>query len=224
MKSPIVVALILAIAFAIGAFVLRCDRLGGSDIPLIRSGAEYSDYLAKAEGLSRPVLEKVDAGQSLNDEDQSKLDQSIPLIKGLIAFRPNTFGLYVLLGKIYQVKGEHRLAIAELDKGAQLMWNTSQPEVRATLAETHHLATLSFAAMGEHESAANSAMKSLELAPGNPIYNVDAAGSYLQLGQLANARRYIDRALKSDPDFGPAKQMLKLIEAAEAEAKTNPDR
>lgn len=216
-------AWLVGIVFA-AAVLTGCTGGKDASVPVIRSGSEYTDELGQIEKLTRAPLEKFDTGEPLTEIEKADLKTAEIKLKGLISFRPETFALYFLQGRIDQVQGEHDKAIDQYRMAVERMWNLKNPDVVATLGETYYRASQSAVMIGNLPMAAAQIDDALKNSPENPIYLTQHAGILLQMEDRKGAEAALDRALKIDPEYERAKDLKKLIAAAKTAPPEASDR
>lgn len=201
----------------VAVLMASCAPSKSGDIPLIRSGSEYTAKLQEAEQLSAGSIAKYEANIELSETDLANLKKSEAIFKGLIGFRPETFSLYLALGKVYQIQGQHDKAIDQFDLGIQRIWNVENAEVKQIYAEAWHASAVSFLALQKYTDAAECSQFAMKAEPESPIYKTQAARAYVQLKEFKVAHDLLDEAIKLDPNYGPARDLHKLLESVSPE-------
>jgi tetratricopeptide (TPR) repeat protein len=186
-----------------------------SEPPVITSGSEYLDVLAKAQELSQSALVKFDRGGVLSEAETSSLKESARMLEGLMGFKPDNFGSLLLAGKVYVALGEYEKAAVHLRQCGKLINPLkADPDLRAMLADAHDLAALSLERMGVYEEAKVEAEQALALFQNSPDYLARLASIEIQLRQLPDAKFHLGKALLIDPEHGRSRELMKLLEAA----------
>lgn len=205
-----------AASFAALSAILICMISGcgrGTEFPVITSGKEYEDILAEVERLSKPVFQKSDRGEDLEDGDRANLRESMRMIRGLLAYRPDAYSLQFAMGKAHQILGEDEEAIQRFEEAMAFLQSLEDPELRALRAETQYLASISLERLKQFESARVAAGQAVEFAPDNPNYLAALASAEIQDRNIERARALLTRALAADPNHRRALQLLRLITA-----------
>lgn len=188
-----------------------------SDIPVIASGAEYTDLLSKAEGLSKDALAKYEAGQPLDEKDKKQLREAHDIFEGLIAFNPEGFGPYFGAAKIYDALGKPDLAAPYYQSFLQYGPPRPTADVQRLNAEAYYCLGIYFESQGEFEKVADAAEKAFRLYR-EPDYLALIASVRFRDGRIKEARDFVDEALAKQPGHPRATQLNALIEAAEKKA------
>lgn len=202
---PALLTLLLAAA-------LGCGK--PSDIPVIASGAEYTDLLSKAEGLSKDALAKYEAGLPLDEKDKKQLKEAHDIFEGLIAFNPQGFGPYFGAAKIYDALGKPDLAAPYYESFLQYGPPRPTADVKRLNAEAYYCLGRYFEAHGEFDKVADAAEKAFRLYR-EPDYLALIASVRLRDRRIKEAREFVDEALAKQPGHPRATQLNALIEAAE---------
>lgn len=217
----------IPIAIGLLSLTLGCGRHAAGDRvmdpPTIRTAAEASDYLAKAESLSRSLLEKAAKGESLTDPEKDNLREAANIFKGVRAYDPTKFGAYFAEGKV-------RYAVEEYDEAFKLMQQAivlappPQPPpplaVIQTIAEAHYVSSRCLFFMGRFAEAAEAAKLASTLAPSNPDYMTARASALLEVKSPVPAERQADeneakvlvvKSLGRDPEHKDALRLAKFL-------------
>ncbi len=181
------------------------------DIPIIASGPEYKDVLAKAEKLSTGPIEKFEAGEALNSEDKNSLREAQKQFDGLIAFAPNNFGAYFGASRISAALGNKETAFAHMRKFIELAPQNPIPEIKRLLAEAHYYVGKSFEDQSEFELAKRNAERSVGYFRNNPNYLALLASCRLRENRGEEAHKLVDDALKLDPNHARSKQLHAMM-------------
>jgi tetratricopeptide (TPR) repeat protein len=189
-------------------FVFGCGK--SSDIPIIASGAEYQDRLAKAQRLSADILEKYENGEALTEADKAKLREAQKEFAGLIAFAPNNFGAYFGASKIEYALGRPEAAFGHMQKFIELAPADPIADVKRLLAEAHFVVAKAYEDQGEFELVMRNAEQSVKYFR-SPDYLAMLASALLREGREEAAHKLVDEALKADPEHSRAKQLHSLM-------------
>lgn len=187
----------------------------GPDVPVIASGAEYSDLLDDAEKLSRAPLEKFEQKETLAAADRENLAKALKIFEGLIAFLPDQFGAYFGAGKIEMALDRPENAFPHFKKFIELAPSNPDEQFKPALAEAHYsVATI-------QETLANgpedlelvkvNAERAYELIPQNANYLTLLASVRLREKKDEEAHKLVDAALALDPSHGRAKQLHSMM-------------
>lgn len=224
---------------AIGAVFLVSGCGKSPDIPVIASGAEYSDQLDEAERLSRTALEKYEQGEPLTKSETENLRLALKKFEGLIAFMPDRYGAYFGAAKIQMALKEPEKAYVHFRSFVALTPPNPDEQFKPAIAEAHYcLATLQ-EEKGEFDYVKLNAERAVELFPGNPNYltllasvrlrenselllrseQASDAGKLQEANELdqsakalaEEAHKLVDRALAIDPRHGRAKQLHAMM-------------
>jgi tetratricopeptide (TPR) repeat protein len=127
---------------------------------------------------------------------------------------------YVLLGKCYGVIGEHEEAIQYFRKGISL--DPQLPDGHANLAVAYlktnrpdqavsemDAVGVSFLHLRQPGRAAAAFGRAVELEPKNCLYLTHLAQALVELNQSQQAVQVLQRALRVDPNYAPALEMLR---------------
>jgi tetratricopeptide (TPR) repeat protein len=192
-----------------------CSRPSSEPL-LIQSSSEYQDVLNEVERLTKGPLEKYDLEEKLEDAEKKDLRTAIQKVEGLVAFRPNNFANYFLLGKIYQALDEHEAALTNFRESIDLIAeNASDQKMEVVYADAYALRSRSLERMGVYEEAESDIKKALTIYPDGPDYLAQLASVEIQLGKLTDARFHLARATSLFPDHARSLRLIKLIDAAE---------
>jgi serine/threonine protein kinase len=65
--------------------------------------------------------------------------------------------------------------------------------------------------LGRYQDAAEAAQAARRLSPAKPYALVELAFAHWKLGKWRSARKFVEKALTADPNFGPAKDLKKML-------------
>lgn len=198
----------LLLAVAVG-----CGR-PSSDVPVIASSNEYGDILKEAESISKPLFEKYDQGEALDEQEKADLGKAAKLFEGLSGYNDKIYTLYFAMGKCYQILGDDKLALNRFEQAIRIMLNVKDETARSTMAETRYLASISL----ERERAIDIAMReideALKIFPDNPNYLTQRAALHIQKNEFKEAQAILERALKLDATHRRAQMLSKYVKSA----------
>lgn len=212
----LIVCTLLAACVVMGAVGCAADP---TSPPLLRTGRDFDETLAKATELAKAPIEAVALGQTISESQRKDLVEADRLVRGLIAFDTERFGLYVLKGKIAQAVGDTKHAEECFNEAIRLVPMPETDDEKFTVAETHFQLSRIVEARQDWAAMEKQADFALRFMPDNPIYLVQSAAAKIQQGNIEAAEPSLRSALKQVPDFQRAKDLLKLIELAKAEPK-----
>jgi tetratricopeptide (TPR) repeat protein len=135
--------------------------------------------------------------------DQGRLSDAMPFLAELGRSHPRDCGAATNLGLIHRDLKDNRVALQYLQR-AIVLCNESQ----TAYMNLGHVLT------GEWrlDEALEMYLKAIDANPKYPGAHASAAGVYLHKGDIDQARRFIDQALKLDPHQGNARITLGMIE------------
>jgi len=193
------------------------------DPPVIRSNAEASDYLARAEALSSKLLEKVAAGDSVNDNEKDNLREAANIFKGVTAYDPTKFGPYFGEGKIRYAIGEYQTAF-DLMQQAIVLAPPPNPkpslEVIQAVAEAHYISSRCLFFLGRYSEAVQAASLAMTMAPSSPDYMIAKASALIEdkssdekevKAREDTAKLLVVKALGLDPQNKDALRLAKFL-------------
>lgn len=226
--------LVTTLALAIALLMVGCGKK--PDIPVIASGAEYSDILDEAEKLSRAPLERYEKGEELSKEDKDNLQEALRKFEGLVAFLPDQFGAYFGAAKIQMALGAPEKALVHFQGFIEYAPANPADQFKPALAEAHYSLGTIFEDLGQFDLVKANAEKAVEYSRANANYLSLLSSVKLrdkdgliesmkkfkdpkELQALKNAaedlekeaHRLVDEALAIDPSNGRAKQLHSMM-------------
>jgi tetratricopeptide (TPR) repeat protein len=207
------IAVVLGVVAIVLIFVFSGQMRPSTEPPLISSSGDYRETLRKAQALSQPILEKVDAGEEIDDADRVDLRESARLFEGLVAYRPVFAPNQYLLGRIYQALGEDDTALRKLnDCVRSIEADTKDETLRRLDAEARYQATLSLERIGAYREAEIEAKVAVGAYPDNPNFLAALASAQVQLKRLDEARSNLKKALAIDPEHLRSKSLMAFLD------------
>lgn len=185
-----------------------------SDQIVVRTAQEYDANMHKVEELTRPIFAKVDAGQPLSADETKSLAKAEAIFVAMRDFLPDVPNNHFALGRICQALGRPSAALGHYEQSLAILEplpdrntdeNTLYAESSANIAEILILAN-------RVEEADQAAYTALRAFPNDEKYLTLAARVRVQQKKYAEAKSLLQKALKSNPEYSPAKTLLKLIE------------
>ncbi|HVL40186.1 MAG TPA: tetratricopeptide repeat protein [Fimbriimonadaceae bacterium] len=189
------------------------DTGGRGDIPIIRSPNEYNDANARSAELWQGAAADLQANGELSEQSVKDLREAARLFEGMIAYEPTLISSHSGLGQIYHMLGEYEKAIASLKQAVALPARET-PERVALVSQSLHLMSLCHMQLRQYDEALKAAEQAMILVPDHPDYMAAAASAHLQLGNVGQARKFVDAALKVDPANSAARGLDKLLKAS----------
>lgn len=166
--------------------------------------------MRRAQALSEEPFLKFDRGEPLASEEKRNLKLASFQFEGMAAFNPKLFSAYFGAGKCYFILDEFERAADRFERAATFA-PLDRPEGRLTAAEAKHLASKCYERLGRFDLAADSAKTSVDLVPEAPHYHSQWASSELELGNEAEAKKHLAKALELDPNDKRARQLERLL-------------
>ncbi|MCW5935778.1 MAG: hypothetical protein KIT11_00530 [Fimbriimonadaceae bacterium] len=180
--------------------------------PIIRDDREYVATLDKVRTLTQSAFAKRDRHEGLTSSEELDLKEAAPLIEGMVAYNPQSYGPYLLKGILRRTLGDDEGAEQALQQALLFVPDEPTPDDDLAMAQIHsELARIYFDKL-DFENAETNAMTALDLAPEDPESLVTAASVKIQLKKGGEAKAYLQRALKVDPDNPRASELLRFIQ------------
>ena len=147
---------------------------------------------------------------------EGKNAEAIKAYQEFLVREPDSRDVHNNLGAIYFRMGDHEAAVAEFEKALKLgsadkNQGESEDNVRLlteNLVIAHQKRGLAFFEKKSYFRAEQAFKKGLELAPDNVNLHLSLAQVYLVLERWDNAAKYVDKALKLDPNNVPGRKMM----------------
>ncbi len=144
-------------------------------------------------------------------KDKDALNAYIEFLK----YEPKNKDGYNNLGAIYSRLGDNKSAIAVLEYALKIDPNSE--DIKTNLAIAHQKYGIDLMQGRSYNLAINEFHKSLEFLPNEPNIYALIAMAYEKMGNLDEASRNIDLAMKIDPDNETAKKIIWNIKIQQAE-------
>lgn len=181
---------------------------------ILRSGQEYLDTLKKVEELTRSPFEAMHEGHPVSDREKGDLKEAEHLIDALIAYKADSYSVYILKGLTRRALGNQKGAIEAYEQGLSLKPKELTDNDKAAIGRLYdEMGTLYFE-MGDYPNAEKSVDEAVKYVPDDPSILTNAASVKVQLKKTADAKALVARALKSAPDYQRAKDINKLLQMA----------
>ncbi len=198
-------------------FVAAIAILGGcrpdpNAPPIYRTVDDYNQALAQVEELTKTPFEEMHEGYPVSKNEKEDLRRASRLIEGLIAFKADTYGLYILKGLSLRGLDDDKGAEIAFKQGLALAPESLTADDYDALGRIHDELALLYEARNDFAQAEIHADKAVEMLKTEPSILTDAAGVKLQLKKLSDARKLIDAALKEQPQYKRALDLKKLID------------
>lgn len=154
---------------------------------------KHNDYYLRGTGLLKPYMQLVGsrAKPTNTQEAQAEVREGIELLKKVVQINPDNWNAYWVIGKGYQALHESENACNAFLKAYKI--NSNHPDV----AREYMYECL---ILGRAKEAIDAAVHAMELKPEDAGLVANAGLAYLIAGQLEDADRTVDRALKMAPD------------------------
>lgn len=194
---------------------LGCSGPDENAIPVFTSNEEFNAALREAVDLSKLPLERFDQGVAMEAQDKSDLIKSAKIYNGLIAYSPTSFALYLGAAKVDLALGDPQRAKQRLEQSLRIIPQSGGADVQRSVAEIHY--QLGSIALNEKDFklALARAQAALDTAPKDPNYWVLKGSAEVQLRQLSDARKSLEKALEIDPSNHRGLLLKRLIELSE---------
>lgn len=200
----------LAFVLLVGA---GCQQAASGPL-ILRSGQEYLDTLKKVEQLTRGPFEAMHEGHPVSDREKGDLKEAEHLIDALIAYKADSYSVYILKGLTRRALGNQKGAIEAYEQGLNLRPKEMTDDDKAAVGRLYdEMGTLYFE-MGEFANAEKNVDEAVRLVPDDPSILTNAASVKVQLKKTSDAKALISRALKTAPDYQRAKDINKLLQMA----------
>jgi len=195
-------------------------------VPVIRTQAEYDNYVIEAQKLSQEPMKKFDAGEPLSEVEKKDLQQALFLFEGMAAFDPtgpNSYLPFFASGKINHTLGNYQRSLENFQqcisvaptrgKPTKLTPDISEDDrvLLMTIAEARYLASLCYFELRDFGDAAHQANLANQIVPNSANYRVAEARAELEIGNEMKAVQLIAEALYIDPNHKIAQQVAKLL-------------
>ncbi|MBS1721676.1 MAG: tetratricopeptide repeat protein [Armatimonadetes bacterium] len=201
--------LLLAIA------CLGCQNgTGGPQV--YRDTDEYLAALKHVQELTREPFNAVHDGQPISERETKDLKEALTTIDGLIAYKPDNYGPYVLKGLTLRALDRDGDAIRSFQQALLLVPKELKEDDKAAIARIHaEMASTYFDQQPpDLVQAEKEADTALSIMPDDPTIKVDVASIKIEAKKPAEAKKLLEEALKADPSDKRAKDLLKLIQMA----------
>jgi|GEM_PF-1479804 len=132
-----------------------------------------------------------------------------------LKYEPDNKDGYNNLGAIYSKLGDNKSAITVLEHALKIDPNSE--DIKTNLAIAHQKYGIELMEKRSYDSALNEFHKSLELMPNDPDIYAILAMAYERIGKLDEACKYVDLAIKIDPQNKTAKKIIWNIKIQQAE-------
>ena len=179
--------------------------------PIYRTNAEYLEHLQEVEMLTKSSFEAVHDGFPLNDEEKAKLRKADKIIDGLIAYKSDGYGPWILKGLTQRALGNRDQALRAYQQGLNLAPKEMTTDDMNAVARIHDELTSFYFEEGDFKTAELHADEAVKLMPDVPSLLTNAAGVKIQLKKTKEADDLLKRALKIDPKFPMALNLQKLM-------------
>lgn len=184
--------------------------------PLINGVEGYNQTLAQASNLALVPLEKVNAGEELDEKDRAALVQAVSLYEALEKYAPDNFPLYLGGGQCYQALGRHPEAIKQFETCA---FNIPEGKLSAdqqkVAGSAYVMMCQSQIQLNKFAEAYESAKLAQKVSPGVES-DIAAASALIQLKKREEAKAILLAVIKKDPTQAVAVRLLKLIDGDKA--------
>jgi len=197
--------LLLLVAFALG-----CSSSESTGTRIVNED-EYKSSLAKAEGLSRDGLQKLNLDEELSESDKANLAEAATEFEALVSYKADQFAPHLALGMIYRGLGNKDAAEKNLRQCLENLPTEDSLAVRATKNEAHYQLSRVLVDKGDFHGALAEAEVAADADPQNPNYQVGKASALAQLDRKPEAIKALDHALKLDPNHKRARGLKKLL-------------
>ncbi len=189
---------------------------GKTSGPLIlRDALEYRATLAEVQKLTQAPFEAMHEGHPISDGEKKDLQKADKLIDGLIAFKSDGYGPYILKGLTQRALGNAEAALRAYQQGLALAPANPKPDDKEAIARIHDEMASFYFDQHDLKNADIHAQAAIQLMPSDPSLLTDAASIKIQLGQVKEAGALLQNALKIQPDYARAKELTKLIKMAQ---------
>ncbi len=217
-NAPIIRSLLLTMvvaSLAVYGGLRSCqqdDPNAISEIPTIRSSAEYNQILDRVERLTAAGLERSSREESLSKADRLAMQQAEPLIKGLIAYDYQRFTHYLMLAKLYFANEKYLEALWACNQLFERAPAHGTPEVIAAVAETRYVASRSYYFERQYLEAAAEGKEAVKRMPQSAEYMWAEAAARVQLEQIEEAKLLLGTALFLEPNHVKSRSLLDFLE------------
>ena len=181
------------------------------DVPDVGNAAAYTEVLKAAVSLSYEPLQKLNRGESLDQQELENVKQAGAYYIACSEFSPDKFATYCGAGQCLQALGEDADAIKEFDLAIQ-----HAPTVGASkdeidlLGSAYVMKSRSLILLKQFDAALADAKEASKVVPG-PASDAAVAAALIQLKRIPEAKEFINKALKADPNQPQALQLRKLL-------------
>lgn len=179
--------------------------------PIYRNSAEYVQHLQEVDELTRSSFAAMHDGFPISEEEKVKLKKADKIIDGLIAFKSNNYGPYILKGLTQRALGNREKALRAYNQGLSMAPKEMSTDDLSAIARIHDELTSFYFEDKDFVQAEQHADAALKLLPDEPSLLTNAAGVKIQLNKVDEARALLEHALKEDPKFKMALDLQKLI-------------
>lgn len=190
--------------------------LPSGDVP-IGNDAEYTEAMARMEGLSRDRIKAADAGETLTPDDLAKLREASRITDRMAAYAPLMASLFFISGKIHHVLGEDQVAEERFRQSAlgidkQIKAQPSDAaNLTATGAEANYQLSILLLPKRDLKGALAAAEAAVKMVPQSSSYLTARASALNELRRTDEAKRDLQKALALDPANRRAAALLRLI-------------
>lgn len=180
--------------------------------PIYSTDAEYEQALAEAVELSDEALMEYAEEQELDPEEEARLEEALTLTNGLVYYNPESFGPYVIRGKIHHALGNLEQAKEDLEFAISELPETPDTARVWTKAETYNELSMVEFKLENYEAAEQASEEAIRRYLDNPNYRAQMASVLIQQGRLDEAEGHIREALLSDPEHKEANRLANFIQ------------